>query len=252
MNAPINVLIAESDPKKLKKYASLSLWKELGFSVIKTVSNTRDALCAIAENSCSLLITVSRPPEVDARTILKARGDAAAIVIVPRKEGESVGRYFALGACDVIAEPPSRTRLRQALMKAHRIVCRGTSSDEYRRAAEKALASLNVTSESFALKLRDFIAKSEGETATTGSAAEFFSFNRDYFGKLFKQETGMTFNSFYNSFRIEYAKELLSAGGLRVREISEVLGFSSVDHFTALFRRHTGVTPSKYRTDAPK
>lgn len=252
MNAPINVLIAESDPKKLKKYASLSLWKELGFNVTKTVSNTRDAVSAAASGECGLIVTVSRLPAVDVEAILKHRGDAAAIVIVPRKEGESVGRYFAMGACDVIAEPPSRTRLRRAIMKAHRLVSRGGSSEEYCRAAEKALGALNVNSEGFALKLREFIAKSEGEAATTGSAAEFFSFNRDYFGKLFKQETGMTFNCFYNNFRVEYAKELLAAGGLRVCEISEVLGFSSVDHFTALFRRHTGVTPSKYRTDAVK
>ena len=57
----------------------------------------------------------------------------------------------------------------------------------------------------------------------------------------------MTFNSFYNRFRIEYAKELLETGKFRVCEISELLGFSSVDYFTGVFRRQTGLTPTHYR-----
>ena len=57
----------------------------------------------------------------------------------------------------------------------------------------------------------------------------------------------MTFNSFYNTFRIEYAKELLRTGKLRVCEISELLGFSSVDYFTGVFRKQTGLTPTHYR-----
>ncbi len=247
MSAPINVLLVESDNVKLKRYASMSLWKELGFRVAVTASSTIEALAAIEKGECSLLVTVSRPPEVNARMLLDNSGGMTAIVIVPRTEGESIGRYFALGACDVIAEPPSRTRLRQALMKAHRRLVSSHPGEEYRRAAERAFAALNVSDALFAQKLRALIDRSEGEAVTTGAAAEYFSFNRDYFGKLFKQETGMTFNSFYNGFRMEYAKELLSAGTLRVREVSEILGFSSVDHFTVLFRRQTGVTPSGYR-----
>lgn len=247
MNAPIDVLLVENDRIKLRKYASMSLWRELGFRVAETAGSTAEALSAMDKCECRLLVTVSRSPEVSAETLLKRCGDMAAIVIVPRKDGESVGRYFAMGACDVIAEPPSRSRLRRSLMKAHRILGREEAGEEYSRAAEKAFAVLDKADARFVAKLRDFIAHSEGEAATTGSAAEYFSFNRDYFGKLFKQETGMSFNRFYNCFRMEYAKELLTAGSLRVCEISELLGFSSVDYFTSVFRRETGCTPSRYR-----
>lgn len=250
MTAPINVLLTDSDPKKLKRYASLSLWRELGFKVTRTACSTYEAINAIKGGECRLLVTVNRAPGVDATELLKRCHTAGmvAIVIVPRRDGESVGRYFTLNACDVIVEPPSRGRLRQSLMKAHRLISKGEVSEEYRRATEKAFATLNAADSDFISKLRDFIEHSQGETATTGSAAEFFSFNRDYFGKLFKQETGMSFNSFYNGFRIEYAKELLISGGLRVCEISELLGFSSVDYFTSVFRRQTGLTPSRYRS----
>ena len=247
MRTLIDVLLVESDRAKLRKYASMSLWRELGFRVKETACTAAEALSAIGRGECRLLVAVSRPPEVSAEVLLKYCGDMAAIVMLPRNGGESVGRYFALGACDVIAEPPSRSRLRRSLMKVSRILGKGEAAEEYRRAAERAFAALETTDTRFVSKLRAFIEQSEGETATTGSAAEYFRFNRDYFGKLFKQETGMSFNRFYNRFRMEYAKELLTAGSLRVCEISELLGFSSVDYFTGVFRRETGCTPSVYR-----
>ena len=254
MDALINVLLVESDTKKLRRYASMTLWKELGFRVKRTAASSYAALAYMNSEHFGLVVTVSRLPQTDASELLKkcSDTDTASIVIVTRTEGESAGRYFSMGACDVIAEPPSRTRLRRSLIKARGLITKGQHSEEYFRAAQKAFAQLKTADDSFMLKLREFIRDSEGEPATTGSAAEFFSFNRDYFGKLFKQETGMSFNSFYNNFRIEYAKELLSAGRLRVCEISELLGFSSVDYFTGVFRRKTGCTPSCYRESAAR
>ncbi|MBQ8967383.1 response regulator [Ruminococcus sp.] len=246
MSALIDVLLVESEPKKLKRYKSMSLWKELGFRVTAAASSG-EGLRKLREGSFGLIVTVNRLPEADAEEMLEKRGNAAAIVIVPRNSGESVGRYFGLGACDVIAEPPSRSRLRRALMRAHRLVKKGEVSEEYLRAAEKAFGALKWADESFKLRLRDFIERSEGEAVTTSSAAESLSFNKDYFGKLFKQETGVSFNCFYNNFRIEYAKELLDSSVLRVCEISELLGYSTVDYFTSVFRRQTGLTPSGWR-----
>ena len=250
MSAPIRTLLTDSDPKKLNRYGRMSLWGEMGYKVTAAACDTLEALNKLDSGEVEFAVLVSRPPETDAETILcrcKELG-IPTLVILPRKNGESVGHYFGLGACDVIVEPPSRSRLRRALLKAHRMICKGTS-EEYRLAGEKAFALLegkNINSECMG-KLRSFIASCEGETATTCSAAEYFSFNKDYFGKLFKQETGMTFNSFYNSFRIEYAKQLLSSGSYRINEISELLGFSSVDYFTGVFKRLTGCTPSGYR-----
>ena len=210
MSAPIRTLLTDSDPKKLNRYGRMSLWGEMGYKVTAAACDTLEALNKLDSGEVEFAVLVSRPPETDAETILcrcKELG-IPTLVILPRK-----------------------------------------TSEEYRLAGEKAFALLegkNINSE-FMGKLRSFIASCEGETATTCSAAEYFSFNKDYFGKLFKQETGMTFNSFYNSFRIEYAKQLLSSGSYRINEISELLGFSSVDYFTGVFKRLTGCTPSGYR-----
>jgi YesN/AraC family two-component response regulator len=80
------------------------------------------------------------------------------------------------------------------------------------------------------------------------TTAEYFSLNKDYFGKVFKQNTNVTFNYFNSLVKIEYAKDLIKTGNYKAYEISEILGYSSVDYFTKVFKDITGETPSQYKS----
>ena len=108
MTATIKVLLAESDAARLKRYKSMSLWRELGMSAEQTAETTREALAALEDGDIGIVVLTDRPPETDAAVILRKCTEKAipAVVIVPRTEGAGVGRYFSMGACDVIAEPP--------------------------------------------------------------------------------------------------------------------------------------------------
>ena len=66
--------------------------------------------------------------------------------------------------------------------------------------------------------------------------ADYFELNKDYFGKVFKQHTGVTFSYFSSVLKVEYAKELLGTGNYKTYEISSMLGYSSTDYFTKYSR----------------
>lgn len=80
--------------------------------------------------------------------------------------------------------------------------------------------------------------------------AEHFNLSKDYFGKIFKQNMNAGFNYFYSLVKMEYAKELMSTGNYKAYQISEMLGYSSVDYFTKVFKEYTGETPSKFKQNA--
>ena len=73
--------------------------------------------------------------------------------------------------------------------------------------------------------------------------------SKDYFGKTFKQHAGTNFNSIYLTIKIEYAKMLIKCGRYKNYEICEMLGYSSPDYFTKIFKDVTGITPSKYKNE---
>ncbi|MDQ0230749.1 response regulator [Metabacillus malikii] len=78
--------------------------------------------------------------------------------------------------------------------------------------------------------------------------AEVLNYNRSYLGKVFKNSTGVHFNTYLDKVRIENAKKLLLKG-LKVYQVAERTGFSNVDYFHSKFRKYVGLSPSKYRNE---
>jgi len=72
-------------------------------------------------------------------------------------------------------------------------------------------------------------------------------FNASYFSSLFKKETGMNFSEYLIKVRIDNAKNLLLNTGDQVVDISEAVGYSDIKHFSKLFKKVTGLTPTEFR-----
>ncbi len=68
-----------------------------------------------------------------------------------------------------------------------------------------------------------------------------------YFARLFKQSTGMAPHQYVTKCRIKKAMQLLNQQELSILEITQLVGFQSQSHFTTLFRRFLGMTPTAYR-----
>ncbi len=68
-----------------------------------------------------------------------------------------------------------------------------------------------------------------------------------HFSRLFRAVTGLPPHRYLRRARLGRAEQLLADGDATITAISHQVGFSSVSHFIAAFRRHTGMTPGQYR-----
>lgn len=68
-----------------------------------------------------------------------------------------------------------------------------------------------------------------------------------YLSKLFRKETGISVTEYIITKRVDAAKNLLMFTEYTTSEISNFLNFSSESHFIATFKKHTGLTPKKFR-----
>lgn len=71
--------------------------------------------------------------------------------------------------------------------------------------------------------------------------------NPTYLGYLFKKETGFFFNNYLTQYRICCSIPLLLDTDLKVSDIAQKVGFSYPSYYISCFRKHTGLTPTKYR-----
>ena len=69
-----------------------------------------------------------------------------------------------------------------------------------------------------------------------------------YVSKIFKSETGDTPIGHLINIRLEKAKELLEEGG-SIQEVAAKVGYEDAFHFSKLFKKRYGISPSKTRKD---
>ena len=77
--------------------------------------------------------------------------------------------------------------------------------------------------------------------------AEMAGISKDYFSRIFKNITGMNYNKWLNTIRLEKATELLSEEGHTLTEIAMLSGFQSIPSFNRVFREEKGMAPGEYR-----
>ncbi|KAA1191661.1 response regulator transcription factor [Paenibacillus sp. B2(2019)] len=100
--------------------------------------------------------------------------------------------------------------------------------------------------EVFLKRMLDLIHRHYNKNLKLDTLADVFSYSSAYLGKLFKNSTGYSFNSYLDNVRMEKAKELLTQG-YKIHQVANEVGISDVDYFREKFKKHEGVSPSDYR-----
>jgi len=77
--------------------------------------------------------------------------------------------------------------------------------------------------------------------------AEITGFSKYYFMRMFKNETGKTPYHYYTDIKIEKAMELLKTNKYSITDICFFCGFKDHSHFSKVFKRKTGMTPSSFK-----
>ena len=90
------------------------------------------------------------------------------------------------------------------------------------------------------------VARNNGFPSVARMADELH-FSVGYFGDLIKKETGQTAQQYIQNKLINLAKEALLGTDLPVSEIALNLGFDYPQHFTRMFKKVTGKSPSEFR-----
>lgn len=107
---------------------------------------------------------------------------------------------------------------------------------------------LRQLSNAQARRVIDYIQANLGCTLTLFDLANLVQFSPRQFFRIFSNTFGTTPHQYVMKERVARAKELISKGQLLVYVAAD-LGFANQSHFSAAFRKDTGMSPGRYRRE---
>ena len=246
---PSRILVVEDDPEMLA-YLKSALGGE--FETL-TAGDGETAARLAEEHQPDLILSDVIMPVMNGYDLCRrlkstlATSHIPVILLTAMDDREHIILGLESGADDYVVKPfdpqvllarisnvlHERERLRSLLLSAGREEKRREYSNQLDRDfMEKVLAVMEKSFADPLFQVEDLCR----EVAMSRTA---------FYNKL-KAVTGKAPNDFIRIFRLERAAELLSSGAVSVTEAADRVGFSDPKYFSSCFRRHFGVSPSKY------
>ncbi len=248
------VLIVEDDENMCFLYSKMKEWKDYGFRIAGTAFNGREAMEKLKNFQYDVVATDIRMPDMDGITLLKEIREhkipVLTVLISSYDEFEYARQGILYGACDFLVKPIRRKNLAEMLQRLKDLLeiqsKEEINSDFMKVVCEKLELDKK---DDFSVRVCRICVENLEENITMEQLSEQMNLSKDYFGKMVKQHFGVPFKEVMNIIKIEYAKKMIQEENLKTYEISQLLGYSSPDYFTKIFKQYAGITPSQFKKE---
>lgn len=282
-----NVLIVEDEMFVRIGIANCIDWESNGLKNPLQAANGKEAWEIIKNNNIDIVLTDIKMPEMDGISLIKKIREAdlpvEVIVLSCLNEFELVQRAIRLGIRDYIFKP---TLMPEEILAAIKKVINKIEAEQERPSTLKQyknyLVQLRVHSilpnlceasynrgeiEGFSFKIGKnldrimekryrsdiqrairYMEKHLGdEDIGLESVAKHVNMSKNYFSRLFKEDTEVNFIEFLTKLRIEKARELYLTTDLKIYQIAEKVGYSDWRYFSKVYKKYVGKPLSQLR-----
>lgn len=97
--------------------------------------------------------------------------------------------------------------------------------------------------------VEQFLAEHYGRNVTRESVAEALDIHPNYLSALARQAGGQSFRRVLENVRMTHARRLLRDTDMKLARIATLCGYANANRFSTVFRRTSGITPSRFRGD---
>ncbi len=213
----------------------------LPFQVIGESNNGVTAFEEIMEKKPDVVITDIRMPGLDGLELIekirRENLDIEVIFISGYAEFEYAKKALQMGAVDFLVKPVGMEELRDVLM----CIERKKAGQPEQKKVEPDIQQPMWKSVVKKIQTRYM------ENISLNDLAEEYNVSASYLSNGLKEKLGMPFSEYITLKRIQKSKELLADERLSIEQVAEKVGYHDYFYFTKVFKKMTGVTPSKYR-----
>ncbi|MED4229046.1 AraC family transcriptional regulator [Neobacillus cucumis] len=95
----------------------------------------------------------------------------------------------------------------------------------------------------------DYISHHYQRTITLTDLAKMAGLSNSHYSRLFKKYTGYSPIEYLTHLRIDLAKELLAHSDIRIKEVSQSVGYEDELYFSRIFKKFVGVSPTQFSNE---
>jgi signal transduction histidine kinase/DNA-binding response OmpR family regulator/ligand-binding sensor domain-containing protein len=224
-------------------------------------NNGKDALSALLSNNYDLVISDVMMPEMDGITLLKKIksnsliSDVPVILLTSKGDVDDRMEGFKEGADGYIAKPFSMDELHVLIDNLIDNVRRLRGKFSGVQEQEGNVETMEVKGNNDALMER--IMKSINENlSNTDFNVEMLTddigLSRAQLHRKMKEITGISTSEFIRNLRLEQAAKLIKEGKINVQQVAYSVGFNNQTHFSTVFKKHFGLSPTEYASKSVK
>lgn len=92
-----------------------------------------------------------------------------------------------------------------------------------------------------------YMRKNIDKKLTLEDIANSVQYSPSHFGQIFQKKSGHTPLNYFNQLKIQKACQFLDFSNMKIKEIADCLGFYDQYHFSKVFFKLIGETPSAYK-----
>ena len=247
----IHVLIADDNPE-LSQYISSELGRYYKFTLC---TNGREALKELLANEYDLVVSDVMMPEMDGFTLLrmiKTNVNISHIPVIMLTSMADVGNRLEgleRGADAFLAKPFDMEELHLNIENLihNRQRLKGKYSGAQMQADRVEQLEVKGNDELLMERIMKAVNKNlSNSDFNVDMLTQEVGISRAQLHRKMKEMTGISTSEFIRNIRLEQAARLLREQKINVTQVAYTVGFSNLAHFSTIFRKHFGVSPSEY------
>ena len=245
------ILVADDD-KEIARYIS----SELGFWYrIDAVPNGKEALKALFAESYDLVISDIMMPEMDGVQLLKSikgtpqLSDIPVILLTSKTEVSHRLEGIRNGADSYIAKPFAMDELHVQIDNLINNVRRLRGKFSGALSQKDKVDDIQVRGNNDALMARIVKVVNENLNDPSFNVQQLITevgISRAQLHRKMKEITGVSTADFIRNLRLQQAERLIREHKVNITQIAYTVGFNNQSHFSTIFRKYYGMTPTEY------
>jgi len=225
-------------------------WQQCGIGQVYKARDFQEVQQAFEQHKIDLMICDIEMPNVSGiDTLARLRADGITIpciFLTCHAEFEYMRKAMQLSSSDYLLKPVNYKELASVLTNLT------LQMDHISQDGKDAIPPAEVWKKMdrhIETEVRQYIRSHMMDEITVTDVANELFFNAQYLMRIFKNKTGCSLMEFITRERMLEAKKILIETSLPVKVVASMVGYADQAHFTRVFGKEFGISPTKLRQE---